>query len=119
MSDKEDTLRRTYSQLISLRNNLPSDHPDNKMEWDNVNLYNELIQKLETIGFNVNDFKIPESMLTNERVESNYVTHETVESGRSNVRHGFLKTKLDSILTYFQLGTQKTRFGFRDPDEEE
>lgn len=118
MSNEDDVVKRAYVQLASLRKNLHDDHPNNIMEWDDVNLYIELLQKLESAGFNVEDFKIPQAMLTNERVEVNYATHETEETGRSNVRHGFFVTKIDSLLAYFSLGQQKVKFGFRDPDEE-
>jgi hypothetical protein len=116
--DKEDLIKRVYSQLVSLRQNLQDTHPNNVVEWDEVNLYIGLLDKLESAGFDVEDFKIPSQVLSDEVVETNYLTHETAKSGRSNVRFGLFKTKLDALLTYFQLGEKKTKIGFRDPDSE-
>lgn len=118
MNDNADKAKRVYVNLVSLRKNLPKDHPNNKMEWDEVNSYNGLLADLQSLGFNTSDFEIPKDMLIPERAMTNYVSRETEETGRSNVRHGFFVTKLDALLSYFELDDKKVKFGFHDSDSE-
>lgn len=118
MQNDQDLLQRLYAQLRALRDNLPNKHPNYPMEWPQVKLYIELLDKLAGIGVDVSDFRIPPSMLTNEVVETNYLTHETAETGRSTVSESYLKTKLDAILTYFELTTDQgtTQVDFNVPE---
>ncbi len=54
-------------------------------------------------------------MLTDGIVSANYLTDEMVATGRTNVRIGYFKTKLDALLTYFELNTppnEKPSIGF-------
>jgi hypothetical protein len=120
MADNNDTLIRIYSTLKSLRANLPNIHVNNSMEWPQLQVYIDALDKLETLGVDVSDFRIPPDMLKNERVQANSINDETVDTGRSSVTEGYLKTKLDALLTYFDLNTDKssgkTQIGFQAPD---
>jgi len=113
--DNVDTLKRVYVQLRSLQENLHPTHPNSPMEWDEVNLYNSLLTKLEQAGYNIEDFKLPPA--SDEVVESNYLTHETVATGSSNIRYGIFKIKLDAILSYFEVSGETTHIGFRADQE--
>ena len=109
---EDDKLKRVYVQLVSLRKNLPKTHPNSKMEWHTVNLYNELLSKLEALGFDTGDFKLPQEMLSNEIVQVNYLTNEREATGRSNVTYGAFNTRIDALLGYFEISGEKTQIGF-------
>ncbi len=104
MPDKQDTLQRAYAQLRALKENLPNIHVNNHMDWPQVRLYEELLNKLEQVGLSMLDFRIPPNLLQSEQVVVNYLTHETVDSGQPQVTEAFFQTKLDALLIYFQLG---------------
>ncbi len=59
MADSQDVLKRAYSNLLSLKTNLPQTHPDNRLEADIVNLYSRQLDKLASIGFDINEFRLP------------------------------------------------------------
>jgi hypothetical protein len=112
MDETQDSFKRIYVQLMSLRNNMGDKHPNERMEWDEVNIYNNCVGRLENLGFNLEDFKIPANMLTNQMVQGNYLTGEMVDTGNSDVRSGFFKTQLDSLLMYFEISGDDTQIGF-------
>jgi len=103
----DDEIKRVYVQLASLRENLPDEHPDVTVKWEEINLYNVLLDRLEQLGFEIEEYRLPESMLGNETTLSNYLTGEHTETGNSRVRLGVLKTKLDALLMYFSVSNKK------------
>jgi len=111
--DKEDILRRVYAELKSLRQNYSATNQHNTVDWPRIKLYNEQLDKLGAVGYNIDDFRIPQDLLQNEWTEANYLTHEQVDTGRPKLREGYFLTKLDSLLTYFSLAESKAKIGFR------
>ncbi len=115
MSDQQDVLKRAYASLLSLKGNLPNEHPNNTVDIDTAEIYGKQLDALSSIGIDVEEFRIPHSMLGSETTEINYMTHETAATGNTNLKLGYLKTKLDSLLTYFELNTSsgdKPTIGF-------
>jgi hypothetical protein len=110
--DKEDVLRRVYGELKSLRQSYGAVNPHNTVDKPRVELYEKQLDKLEAVGYNINDFRIPPDLLQNEWVEANYDTHAQVDTGLLKLQEGYFLTKLDSVLTYFALTENKAKIGF-------
>ncbi len=120
MTNQNDKLLRVYSRLRGLRHNLPDGHPDYTMNWPQVRDYMQILEELESIGIDISDFKIPDELLSNQTTMSNYLTREMVDTGRPKVTEGYIKSKIDALLSYFELTTApapKSQIGFRSPEE--
>ena len=115
MADHQDNLKRAYASLTSLRNNLPTEYPNSTIDLDTAEIYEKQLDALSTIGIDIEEFRIPHSMLTTEMTSINYLTNEQAATGNINLKLSYLKTKLDSLLTYFELNTSsadKPTIGF-------
>jgi hypothetical protein len=95
-----DTLARAYATLASLKANLP-------VAWNlsvgYLNDYIRALDHLEQLGVDVTEFRIPAAYINDEGVDRDY-----------------LLVKLNAILTYFELRTQRPeqpikQIGFRPP----
>lgn len=115
-AQKQDKLKRAYAQLISIKKHSEDEHPNNTLVSDVVNQYEKQLDSLESIGVDVNEFRISREMISPQVVSSNYLTNETVATGRTNVRVGYFLTLLDALLNYFDLSTEngKTQIGFHN-----
>jgi len=118
MNDKQDILKRAYASLVSLNKNLPNDHPDNLIEESYVNIYNEQLDKLESIDIDVSDFRIPNDKVAPRLTSYNTVTKISTHSTDSYIKVGYFHTKLDALLTYFELsqGSDKPKIGFQSSE---
>src|ERR1039458_5220132 len=105
MADQQDVMKRAYANLLSLKKNLPDEHPNNTVNMDTVDVYIKQLDSLSSIGLDVEEFRIPQSMLGAEMTSINYMTDEQAATGNINLKLGYLKTKLDGLLTYFDLNT--------------
>ncbi|HEY1645410.1 MAG TPA: hypothetical protein VGF75_03405 [Candidatus Saccharimonadales bacterium] len=114
MANNQDTLKRAYASLLSLKKNLPNDHPNNLMDESYVDIYNEQLSKLESVNIDVSDFRIPDNMLERRLTTHNTRTGVSTYSKGRYVPTGYFHTRLDSLLTYFDLSQEndKTEIGF-------
>lgn len=119
MVGNQDTIIRAYALLSSLRKNIdqPSITEYNSIKSSYVDEYHNALIKLEEIGIDVSDFRIPDlelqpKFLSATSSGSNY-------SKERYVRKSYFLSKLDAILMYFDLQTSepKKRMGFSPPKE--
>jgi len=116
-----DTFSRAYARLSSLRKNIN----DIKygIEEKYVCEYHEILNKLQDLGVDVSEFRIPDSMVKPQigirstdiggKVSCSYSEDKYVDKP-------FILTKLDAILGYFEIVTsEKPReIGFRTPKKQ-
>jgi hypothetical protein len=103
--NQSDKLARAYARLRALKENMPQYRFVNVFF---VQEYHEALKHLEGLGFDVAEFKVPD----------HHITRTTILSGRSHVvPRSLLLTKLDAVLAYFELVTQKppVTIGFKPP----
>jgi hypothetical protein len=123
--NSQDELARAYATLSSLRKNIEQITADIILETY-VNEYHTALNKLEEIGIEVSEFRIPNS-LVKPRVTSRQadystgvrVSHDSY-SDEKYVDKALILTKLDTILSYFEFITsEKPReIGFRTPKKQ-
>lgn len=120
-NEKQDKLFRAYARLSSLRKNISD--IKGLIEEKYVYEYHEILDKLESLGIGVSEFRIPDSEITPKVTSIPTLTFEGGPSGPtySKERYAdgrFILTKLDAILGYFEIITSKPekKIGFRTPD---
>jgi hypothetical protein len=111
----QDRLVRAYATLSSLRKNIGEIATGVRETY--VHEFHRILDKLENIGIDVSEFRIPDSEVKRRVVSvglqgPNY-------SGEKYVDKAFILTKLDAILGYFEIITaEKPRgIGFHTPDK--
>jgi len=103
-SDQSDKLARAYARLSALRENIPK---GNMVDGLYLREYHEALKHLEELGFDVAEFKVPDRL----------VRYTFLFVGGSMVERALLLSKLDAVLAYFELVTQKApaSIGFKRP----
>ena len=123
VENKEDALARAYATLSSLRNNIAQmDYIVVSEKY--VHEYHKALDKLETIGIDASEFRIPDSELKHQDTAvPMYVGGERISpykpSEEKYVDKPFILTKLDAILGYFEIITSEKpkKIGFTKSDE--
>lgn len=110
VSDQSDKLMRAYARLRALRDNLSTDR---YIELMYVEQYHEALQHLEENGFDVAEFRISPEHLKDITIGAN--------KKRLHVERPLLLSKLDAVLTYFELAVQRppAAIGFKAPSSKE
>lgn len=111
--NKQDKLARAYAMLSSLRKNI--DQMTTLVPEAYVNEFHSVLTKLEGIGINVCEFRIPDSEVKPQEstTASMYVEGkkiwggEKIYSEEKYVDRPFILTKLDAILDYFEIITSE------------
>lgn len=109
MIDQEQ-LQRAFASLNGLRQNLPD--PGHVVYKDIIDIYHGELQRLNNQGFDVNEYRIPDSAFEAEVSSGNYLTGEVEYSGRSHIDARLLRIKLDSLIGLFTLLIKKQEIGF-------
>jgi hypothetical protein len=106
-----DILRRAYSRLLALKQNLPK---SSSVEEKYVREYHAIIDSLEKEGFELTEFKISVSEVRNRVTSYNYLSGEKMYSDKRYVEKSFFASKLDALLGYFTLtiDDKKPSIGF-------
>jgi hypothetical protein len=117
MEDKQDILARAYFTLSSLRKNVSqmvSPVPEKYARE-----YHAVLDRLEGIGIDTSEFRIPDSEVTPRVRSFNTLTDETTYSKEKYCDLSFILTKLDAILGYLEIiMSEKPRsIGFHPPDK--
>ena len=119
--DNQDTLARAYAMLSALRQNI-SQIKDYSVEEKYVNEFHNVLDKLESVGIETTEFRIPDSLIeprlraswtgANGRGHSSYSKEKYVE-------RSFILTKIDAILGYFKIITSEKpkKMGFSTPQD--
>lgn len=124
MGANQDKLARAYSRLRSLRANLPENARSLVEEYYVVD-YHEVLQHLDDLGIDVSEFRVPDTLINPIPVAAS-VTHPWARTGKPSftysqeryVNRNILMSKIDAVLGYFELITEKPdepqkRIGFR------
>lgn len=103
--NKGDILARAYARLQSLGKNIAgvqSYHVEEKY----VQEYHEVLSKLEVIGIDISDFRIPDSLVKPIITSSStdvYGTSKHSYSEEKYVERTLLLIKIDSVIGYFEI----------------
>ena len=114
VQSNDDVFARAYATLISLRKNI------DQMKGDPTEIfvqeYHKVLDRLEGIGKDVSEFRIPDSAVKPRVVSKSY--RGTSYSEEKYVERALILTKLDAILSYFDIITSEKpkRIGFSPPD---
>jgi len=114
--ETQDLIKRSYASLVSLKDNLPDRV---HVKEDYVLEYHKNLDKLEECGFNVAEFRIPDTQLKRLVSSFNYRTGAKTYKDYRAVEKSFLLLKLNALLNYFTLNQNdsgKTKIGFRTDD---
>ncbi len=113
VESKQDALARAYATLSSLRKNIAQ--MSSPIPEKYVREFHTALDKLESIGIDVAEFRIPDSEVKPQTIASMYVrgrkewSNEVISVERSRIL-----IKLDAILSYFEIITSEKprRIGF-------
>ena len=109
MSSSDDTLRRAYSRLGALKENLPKGY---YVGEDYVREYHEILSLLEEPWVQIDEFKISSEQVV--PVVTSVTDGEATYSGHRYIERTYFLVKLDGLLAYFTLtyDERKPRIGF-------
>ena len=121
-TNNQDIFTRAYTMLTSLRTNI--DKMTALIPETYVHEFHVVLDKLESIGKDVAEFRIPDSEVKPKVTGVSAVSYigggesHVSYSGEKYVDQSFILTKLDAILGYFEIITSKKprRIGFSPPD---
>ena len=113
--NSQDELARAYAMLSSLRKNIGEITADRVLETY-VCEFHTALDKLESIGKDVSEFRVPDSVVKPRITSSMWDdrgAHNTY-SDEKYVDKSFILTKIDAILGYFEIITSEKprRIGF-------
>jgi hypothetical protein len=113
-TEGQDALLRAYSRIRSLRQNLP--------DWVSekyVREYHDVLVALESLGIDVEEFRIPPSDVAPKVASVSYPDGSKTYTDEKYVEKQLMLTKLDAILGYFELmsADRPKQIGFRTPDK--
>ena len=120
--NNEDELIRAYTMLSALRENI-NQITKNDIEETYVREFHTVLDKVEGIGIEVTEFRIPDSAV------QPIIDRPVLNRGGEVIKHyskeiyvdkSFILFKLDAILSYFEFITsdKPRKIGFRKPDEQ-
>ena len=117
-TNNQDALARAYAMLSSLRKNI-GQMSDYNIEEKYVTEFHSVLDRLEGIGMDVSEFRIPDS-LVKPRVTATWLGGGRSYSDEKYVERSFTLTKIDAILGYFEIITSEKpkEIGFRTPKKQ-
>jgi len=116
--NKQDKLKRAYAMLKSLRETIAQ--MSSPIPEKYVREFHTALDKLESSGIDVAEFRIPDSEVKPRTISSMYVEGRKEWSSEViSVERSFILTKLDYILGYFEIITSEKprKIGFRTPNK--
>jgi len=114
--NSQDELARAYAMLSSLRKNVDKIY-DVTPEY--VNVFHNVLDKLQGIGIDVSEFRIPDSEIKPRAASMNYLTGEAHYTQERYVDKAYFLIQLDTVLSYFEIITseQPRKMGFSPPQD--
>jgi hypothetical protein len=109
-----DRVQRSYARLTALRPQIAQESRNSYYVDERlIQEYHAALQPLREIGFDIDEFLVPESDIRHQVSSSNYLTNEKhYTQGRSTV--GTLVTaKIDAAITYFEMTLSDVDIGRR------
>ncbi len=102
--EQQEILKRAYTSISSLKEHLPDYHT---VQDKYVNQYHAALDKLASLGIDVEEFRIPPSELKPQITSFNYLQPgQETYSEHPEVERSFFMYKIDSLLGYFSLNDQ-------------
>lgn len=116
MTQNQDVYVRAYSLLSSLRENIGR-MTNYSITEKYVREYHTVLDRLEGIGIDVSDFRVPDSEVE-PRIMAVWNGGQSY-SDEKYVERSFILTKIDAILVYFKIITSKPprTIGFTPPEK--
>jgi len=116
--NEQDILIRAYTMLQSLRKNI--DQIPGNIEEKYVKEFHSALDRLQAIGIDVTEFRIPDSEISPRLWSINFDTGEERYSHERYVGKRFIMTEPDAILGYFEIIASKIpkTIGFHKPDNQ-
>ncbi len=123
--NKQDVVLRSYSRLNALKVNLPKNGWGIDEKY--IREYHDMLTVLEgATGMRLEEFRIPDNEL--QRVMTSYTPpgpyfggeEKTTYTNERYCDRDYVLSKLDAILTYFQIlnsPKEENKIGFRHPEE--
>ena len=114
--NSQDAIARVYAMLSSLRKNIDQ---IGAVPEKYVREFHTMLDRLEGIGIDVSEFRIPDSEVQPQVTIIRFERGEKSYSKEKYVDRSFILTKLDAILGYFEIITSEKprRMGFTKSDE--
>jgi hypothetical protein len=109
----QDKLRRAFARLNSIRKNLPD---TSEIDEQLAKEYAAALLHLEELGFDVEEFKIPQDWMYHPWTSHNSITGHTTYAKRLVLKRDLFVTKLDAVLEYFTTTTSRATIGFRNAE---
>jgi hypothetical protein len=106
VEDKQDALARAFATLSSLRKNI-GEMTTYSVEETYVREFHTVLDRVEAMGLDISDFRIPDSEVAPNVVSINTLTGERHYSSEKYVKRSFILIKLDAILGYFEFITSE------------
>lgn len=119
MQNNNDVLARAYATLSALRKNVDNILPGSVSEIY-VREFHNVLDKLGNIGIDLSEFRIPSSEIKPHVTAISWGNEgkETRYSEEKYVDKPLILTKIDAILSYFEITmSQKPSIGFHSFDE--
>ena len=104
MKNSQDELARAYATLSSLRKNIDK---IGSIPEKYVCEFHAVLDRLEGLGIDIAEFRIPDSEIAPAVRSFNMITRETHYSEEKYVDRAFMLTKMDAILGYFEIVTSE------------
>ena len=117
--NKQDIFNRAYTMLLSLRETIAQ--MSSPIPEKYVHEFHTALDKLESIGIDVSEFRIPDSEVKPRTIASAYVNGKKMWSTEViGVEQSFILYRLDRTLKYLEIITSEKpgKMGFRTPHNE-
>ena len=116
--NSQDTFERACAMLSSLRGNVAQMKANVPEMY--VNEFHGALAKLEEIGLNVSEFRVPDSAVQPRLSPVSYSGGGASYSTEKYVDRLFILTKLDEVLGYLKIISAKKprKIGFSKPDDQ-
>jgi hypothetical protein len=115
--NSQDELIRAYAMLSSLRKNI--EQKSSPIPEKYVHEYHTVLDRLEGMGIDISEFRIPDSEVKSHTVASMYIRGNKQWSTEViGVEKSFILYKIDAILGYFEIisSEKPKRIGFHTPE---
>ena len=97
--EKQETYKRAYAHLTSLKRNLK----DPMVHEKYVQEYHKILASLGEAGMEIMEFKIPDSELKQSWSSTNFISGEVEYNDYKEVEQTYFLYKLDSIIAYLNI----------------
>ena len=107
VENEQDILARAFATLSSFQKNIDSETVPYSVEETYVREFHSVLDRLEAIGIDVSEFRIPSSEVKRVARGGSYITGERWYSDEKCVDKPYFLTKLGAILGYFEIITSE------------